>query len=271
MLFQDPFDNLSQWTVSENGGQADIGNQTSQSPSTSLYLRNGRVSVSSSPIDANVSAAKLEVWIRRGDDSFSAEPDDGEDLVVEYRNADGDWIALETFAGGGTPGETFDRSYDLPADALYGNLQIRFEMTGGSGGRTCFLGTFCRGDDDYWHVDDVSITETSPPAPLGLGSCDDFEHGLGNWSGTDEDLYGVSTATADSPTHSLYTRGGAVEVTSNAMDLSGAYAARVSIWIERGGNFQGSDEPGNNDDLVVEYLNSGGSWVELGRFDGGGT
>ena len=50
------------------------------------------------------------MWIRRGADSFSEDPDGGEDLVVEYLNDIGVWVALETFSGSGGPGAIFNRN-----------------------------------------------------------------------------------------------------------------------------------------------------------------
>ena len=89
----------------------------------------------------------LDVWVRRGDDSFSEDPDNNEDLVIEYLNDSGSWIVLEAFVGQSTPGEIFTRSYALPAAAMHAGFQIRFRQTGGNGS-----------DNDYWHVDDVCLT-----------------------------------------------------------------------------------------------------------------
>jgi MSHA biogenesis protein MshQ len=154
-LFYDNFNgNLNSWTVVSNGGDASIGNETANQ-GRALRLRWGNVSATSDPIAASVPAARLDVWIRRGADGFSENPDNGEDLVVEYLSSGGGWIVLETFDGGGTPGQVYTPSYDLPADALYAGLRIRFRMTGGSGS-----------DFDYWHVDDPTVTETAPAAPI---------------------------------------------------------------------------------------------------------
>lgn len=266
VLYSDNFNNngnsLRDWTIVSNGGDASLGTETSNSGNRSLRLRWGPVSIASPAIPAAVPAARLDVWIRRGDDSFSEAPDSGEDLIVEYLSASGVWTQLDRFYGSGTPGEIYTPSYDLPADALTANLSIRFELTSGSGI-----------DYDYWHVDDLVVTETAPAAPpFGVGSCEDFESGLGNWSvsasGGDA---GTSSATYNSPGNSLYTRWGAVSVASNPIDLSGETLVSLSVWIRRGGNFAGSEKPDNGEDLAVEYLSSSNAWVTLETLPGGGT
>ena len=121
-LFQDSFTtNLNQWTINASGGDASIGNETSSSGS-SARLRWDTVAITSNAINANVPAARLQAWIRRGQDSFSEDPDANEDLVLEYLNASNAWVVLETFTGTGTAGEIFQRSYDVPTDALHAAL-----------------------------------------------------------------------------------------------------------------------------------------------------
>ncbi|HEX7025840.1 MAG TPA: LamG domain-containing protein [Gammaproteobacteria bacterium] len=140
---------LGNWIIdASGGGDAGIGSATSNSPSNSLYTRWNVVSVASTAVDFQSStAARITAWIQRGDNGFSEIPDVGEDLVIEYFNNSSAWVTLETFPGGGTAGEIFIRAYDLPADALHNNFQIRFRQTGGTGNST--------NDFDYWHIDDV--------------------------------------------------------------------------------------------------------------------
>lgn len=262
-LFYDDLDwNRDEWRDS-GPGEARITNDTAEQ-GRSMRLGEGRIEAwTRNPIDAAVPAARLEVWIRRGDEDFSEDPDEGEDLRVSYLDADGDWQVLETFPGEGGPGEIFSRSYDLPAEALHDDLGIRFDVTDGDN------------NADYWHIDNVRITELeAPAAPGGVVSCEDFEDGLGDWS-IDAPFFGgdagTSTATASSPVRSLFTRGGEVEVTSDPFDLAGGDQASLSLWIRRGGNFPGSDAPRSGDDLVVQYLDDGGDWVTLETFTGAGT
>ncbi|MCG8427738.1 MAG: LamG domain-containing protein [Chromatiales bacterium] len=148
ILFSDNFENgISQWTRSNNG-RAGIGTHTSNSPSHSLYLYKDTVWVTSDAINAAVSNADLTLWLRRGHDSFSEEPEDNEDLLIQYRDSSSNWVTLGTFLGSGTPGEIYNLSYSLPTQALHSNLQIRFYLLQGSNGQY-----------DFWHIDDVVITE----------------------------------------------------------------------------------------------------------------
>jgi len=255
--------NLNSWTEVASGGDASLGNETA-SQGQSLRLRWGVVEILSDPIAAAVPGAELQVWIRRGDDSFSENPEAGEDLVVEYRNSANAWVLLEAFAGGGTPGQVYTPTYTLPADALHANLSIRFRLLAGSGS-----------DYDYWHVDEVRVTELAGSGgggggTLGLGTCEDFESGLGGWvvnvTGGNASA-GISSQTFNSPGNSLFTEGGVVSVTSNPIDLSGASYVSLQVWVRRGGTFSG--RPENNEDLDLEYLTSGGTWALLEEFPGG--
>jgi len=141
----------AKWSVSvaDNAG---VGTHTAKSGSYSMFTRWGAVDVTTSEIDLSKAyKAVLRVWIRRGSDEFSEDPDSGEDLVVRYLNKDLVWTDLESFAGDGTPGETFDRAYDLPSDAFHSGFRVRFSQLAGSGS-----------DYDYWHIDDVIILFAPP-------------------------------------------------------------------------------------------------------------
>jgi hypothetical protein len=277
VLFEDDFDDLGQWTVASSGGNAGTDTATSNSPSRSLRLSNGPVVVTSVPIAAAVPAASLDLWVRRGVPDFSCvfgfvtcttDPESGEDLRIQYLSSSNSWVTLTTFQGGGTAGEILTYSDELPPDALHANLRIRASMIGGQPCSTIFgFDTEC----DYWYVDDPVITELAPPAPpFGLGACDDFENGLGNWSGTDPDRYGINSMTSSSPTRSLYTRGGAVNVTSNTIDLSGATLVGVELWVRRGSN-SFSNRPESGEDLLIQYRSPSNAWVTLQTFTGSGT
>ncbi len=153
VLFWDNFNsNLNKWSVS-GIGDASIGNETADE-GQSLRLRHNTVTVTSNgAIAGNVPAVDVAVWIRRGSDSFSEDPDGNEDLVLEYLNASSIWVALETFPGSETPGEIFNRIYNLPPDGLHNGLRVRFRFLRGSGV-----------DWDYWHVDSLEVTEEAPPS-----------------------------------------------------------------------------------------------------------
>lgn len=261
-LFYDNLNgNLNDFTVVASGGNGSTGNETASS-GRSLRLRWGPVRVYTDPIAAAVPGAELTLWIRRGDDAFSEDPDSGEDLIIEYRDAAGAWITIDTYAGDGSPGEIFTPTYPLPAAALHANLSIQVRLTDGDGS-----------DNDYWHIDELRVTETAGAGggTLGIGSCEAFESGLGGWtvnaSGGDA---GISSATASSPSNSLYTRWGVVSVTSNPIDLSAVSAVSLDIWVQRGDD-SFSENPESGEDLILEYYNDTGSWVALETFVGGDT
>lgn len=134
---------LNNWSLS-GPGAAGTSSQTFNSSPDSMFLSEDTITVTSNPVDASAGLLRTDVWIRRGDDSFSENPEAGEDLIVDYKNNAGNWIELETFGGGGTQGQIFDRQFSMPADAEHSTFQVRFTLTGGSGA-----------DFDFWHVDDL--------------------------------------------------------------------------------------------------------------------
>lgn len=264
VLFRDDFNrgNIGPW-VASNNSRAGILNsaQGSQSPTRGAYTRRGTVTLTSPAFNAAVPAAEVSVWVRRGSDSFSEEPDGGEDLVFEYRRANGTWAALQSYAGGETPGEIFLTRVLLPADALHGSLALRFRQLSGSGGNY-----------DWWHIDDVEVIESGPTTPFGVGQCDDFSNGLGtNWSiNASGGAAGVSNAAFQSPTLALELNAGPVSVTSGALDATASGFSEISLWIQRGSDTF-SERPDGNESLVIEYLNDSGSWIGLETFTGAGS
>ncbi len=261
VLFSDDFESGSlapNWSAA-GSGDAGVGGQTANSGSLSMFTRWNAVTVTSVPINLAVAGAELRFWVRRGDDAFSEDPDAVEGLVVEYLDNTASWVTLETFIGADTPGETFDRTYELPTAALHGAFQLRFRQLGGSGS-----------DWDYWHIDDVIITETEAATSSTQGGfCEDFESGLARWSISGPGGAGTSAQTANSPSHALFLRWDDVNVTSRQVDLQGP-SATVSIWVRRGDD-SFSEDPDGNEDLVLEYLNSSSTWVALETFSGNGS
>ncbi len=263
-LFSDDFERaaIAPWTTTNAANSGILaGAQVANSPTRGLFTRRAAVTTTSPTFNAAVPAADLAIWIRRGSDAFSEDPDTGENLVVEYQRADSSWGQFNTYSGAGTAGQVFQDLFDLPADALHPNLAVRVRQTGGSGT-----------DFDYWHIDDVIVTERALPPPLTVGSCDDFESGLGtNWSvSASGGFAGTSAATAASPTRSLFTNGGVVSVTSIASDTGLVSFSGLSMWIRRGSDVF-SEDPDGGEDLVVEYLDDTSSWVALESFGGAGT
>jgi hypothetical protein len=147
---------MSNWTVTGNGS-VDISTLTSNSPTHSLNVYANTVSATSIPINTSSNFKELTVWIRRGSDSFSENPDNGEDLFIEYLNSSNSWVTLEQFSGAGTQGQIFNRTYTMPAAAKHNNFRIRLRLQQGSGANY-----------DYWHVDDVCLVAQNPLPVISL-------------------------------------------------------------------------------------------------------
>lgn len=264
ILFADDFEDgtLANWTTT-NGSISGVSNLPGYAGSGAwgAFTSNSAVTVTSPSFNAAVPEVQLDIWIRRGADSFSEDPDANENFVLEYQRADSSWAPLRTYLGSGTPGQQFFDSFILPPDAQHGALAIRLRQTGGSGFNW-----------DYWHFDDILVTEIAPAPGLGVGSCDDFESGLTtNWTiNPTTGFAGISGATWSSPTNSLYLNGGVVNVQSNVIDTSDPTFGDLTVWIRRGSDAF-SEDPDIGEDLVVEYLDGLGTWIALETFAGSGT
>lgn len=263
ILYSDDFEDgtLFNWT-NTNGARSGVSNNAGFAGSGAFgaFTRRGVVTVTSPGFNAAVPAANLSMWVRRGADSFSEDTDANEDFVIEYRDAGGGWNQIVTYLGSGTNGQVYNLSYFLPANALHGNLAIRVRQTGGSGT-----------DFDYWHWDNVVVTEVAVPGALTVGSCDDFESGLGTgWNiNQTSGFAGINSATSQSPTNSLFLNGGVVDVESSDIDTDDITFSDVSVWVRRGSDAF-SEDPDGGENLVVEYRNDVGTWVVLETFNGAG-
>lgn len=267
LLLQDDFESgFRNWST-DDALLSGINSMTANSPSNSMYLRGDEVTTTSRFIDTRVPAIRIEAWIRRGDDAFSADTKKKEDLEVEYLDANGDWILLATYLGDGDPGERLTLDETLSSDALHAGFRLRFHLLKG--------GKEPKKNDEigktYWHIDDFTITEVEPPPPLVPGACEEFEEGLGNWTITSTNgLARLGSHSANTPTHSLAMSGGGVTATLNPIDLSLAWDLGMNVWIRRGDK-DFSDGPGKDEDLFVEYLDASGNWNELANYDGDGS
>ncbi len=268
ILFSDDFERAelgADWTVAPiGGGDAGIGTHTASSGTSSMYSRWDEVTVTSNTFDLSARpAASLRFWLRIGDDAFSEDPEatGAEDLLVEYLNNSGTWLPLIRYQAGVSPGQIFTPNLRLPADAFHAGFQFRFHQAGGDGE-----------DWDYYHIDDVILTEAVPISPIIGGFCDDFESGLANW----QVLYtgigdaGIGTQTFNSAGNSLFLRWGPVTVESNPLDFRSETGVTVNFWLQRGDDAF-SEAPDTGENFVVEYLNDAGTWILLETFDGGGT
>lgn len=263
ILFSDDFEDgtLASWTTS-NASRSGVSNNAGYAGSGSFgaYTRNQAVTVTSPTFNAAVPEARLRIWVRRGSDAFSEDTDTNENFVLEYRRADSSWGSLRTYLGSGTNGQQYNETFILPADARHGSLAIRARQTGGSGF-----------DYDYWHFDNVRVTEIAPATGVDIGACEDFENGLTtNWSvNATSGFAGVNSATAQSPSSSMYLNGGVVEVTSVVIDTSDVTFTDLTMWIRRGAD-SFSEDPDSGENLEVQYLDDGGAWQTLETFSGNG-
>jgi len=91
ILFSDDFEDgtLAAWTTT-NPGVSGVSNNAGFAGSGiyGVYTSNQAVTVTSPTFNAAVPEVRLRLWIRRGTDSFSEDPDTNEDLVLEYQRAD---------------------------------------------------------------------------------------------------------------------------------------------------------------------------------------
>ena len=172
ILFEDDFETgtlVGKWTVDNSGGgDADVSANNNVSGSRSLYTRWEEVEVTSNAFNAAVPGAVVNIYVRRGTDALDPDseyPEDDEHLVIQYFDGT-TYQNLDTFLGDGAgsspQGEIFNRSYQLPSDALHAALRLRIRQTDGDGGAPANGGVGW----DYWHIDDVEVIETALADPL---------------------------------------------------------------------------------------------------------
>jgi uncharacterized membrane protein len=179
---------------SESGpGYAGVSNDTSSSGIYSMYTNGDTVSVTSWFMDSSsFSCLEILCWIRRGQDTFSENPENTEDLVIHYLNDTGVWILIETFSGGGRSGEIINFRFQFPEDALHDELRVSFSQLDGDGAGF-----------DYWHIDDVMIrkplpyeVQIKPPKSVRFGSAEDeIDHlmTIHNW-GENTDTFALGSS-----------------------------------------------------------------------------
>jgi hypothetical protein len=277
VLLQDDFDSgagcgtLSPLWTGSDSNLTGVGTQTSNSGSCSAFTRGDVATLTGPVIDlSSVTGATLTAWLRQGLDAFSEDVDSGEDFVFEYQDSGGNWIPIETLFGAGPNGEITNVSLDLPVSALHASFRLRFRQTGGSGGPPANGGI----GYDYWHIDDVLLVETGTPPPvelpsgMGVGLCERFESGFGNWTASNGSRAGINGDTFQSFSNSMFLRRNTVTATSLAFDSAGM--TDIDVWVRRGAD-SFSENPDNGENLSFEYLDSSNNWVTLETFLGSGT
>jgi PKD repeat protein len=142
------------WTHDATGdAAAGVSDATANSGSQSAFHHGGAGSLVSPELDAgSAQSVTVSYWVQKGAESFSENPDAGEDedLVVEYLDADGDWVEIDRIEDSVDAGAETSETVTLSdAAALHDGLTLRFRQQGAS-----------VASGDYWHVDDVSVTAT---------------------------------------------------------------------------------------------------------------
>ena len=277
ILFEDEFERAAlgpDWTVSDtnlagiNAYPVNTGN--------SAFTRGDEVTVESLVFNLSIiGGANLSMTLEKGadaEDPLSEDPDEfDEDFVLEYLASDlVTWVVLATLdAEDLAEEEQIEIDEDLPSGALHSAFQFRFRQTGGSGGPPANNGVGW----DFWHIDDVVLTETSgifgPPPVLSTNSCEQFENGLGNWTASGPGNFGTSTVTHSptSPTRSLFLNEAMVSLTSVPFDATSVN--EITAWIRKGDD-SFSENPDNNEDLLVEFSNDGVIFTEIETFESNG-
>jgi|GEM_PF-896578 len=123
----------------------------------------------------------------------------------------------------------------------------------------------------------ISITAVHA-APNDVAYFQGFDASNFPWTRSNTQLAGssnASTQTRNSGARGMFTRSGAVTVTGPTLNLSNLPGAAVTAWVRRGSdsfntllNNDISEEPEAGEDLVFEYLNNTGAWVQINRFVG---
>jgi MSHA biogenesis protein MshQ len=256
-------------------------------PTRSMFTRWSIVSVDSPVINlAGRPAAILTFWMRRGSDTFSECPEAaGENYLVEYWDGAA-WQILAQYPSSPSAalcgaGQVWTPTIQLPPSALHAGFKLRFYQPSGSGksgsgGAPGVVGY------DYWHMDNVVITEA--PASSYTGAfCDNFEGGLGRWSFTAEGgpanlgLVGgaavgdasLGTTDFNSTSHELDTRWGYVVASTLRTDMTGI-GGNISYWLKSGGGTT-NRAPDAGENLVAEYFNSAGTWTTLATYLANGS
>lgn len=266
VLFSDRFESgFGQWSTTSTS-LSGINTMTASSSSRSLYVRGTTVATTSIPIDARVPALRIQAWIRRGSDHFSERPDSGEDLRIDYLDASGVWQSLGSWTGSGTAGAILSLDQTVGGGALHAGFRLRFRLLRGSGGPPDNGGIGW----DYWHIDDVVVSEAAPSNGLALGRCEEFSGGLTGWTVTTGSGDARTTGQAvHTPTQSLALQAGTVTVTSQVVDLGSVRDATLAFWLRRGSDAF-SEDPDRGENFYVDYLDAAGRWNRLGTWAGDG-
>ena len=248
----------------------------------SMFTRWSTLTVDSPTINlAGRPAALLSFWMRRGSDGFSECPEAvGENYLVQFWDGAA-WQILAQYPSSPSAslcgaGEVWTPVIQLPPAALHSGFKLRFAQPSGSGksgsgGAAGVVGY------DYWHLDNVLITE-APASSYSGPFCDNFEGGLGRWSITAEGAPAGSgstagleigdarlgTGNANSASTELDMRWGYVVASTLRTDMTGV-TGNINYWLKSGTSTR---DPASGENLVVEYFNNAGVWTTLATYLG---
>ncbi len=157
-LLLDPFfPNLSldrsSWSITSGAAISDLGTGEPSAPIAVLLFGRpeGGDTLESTILDlSDIGNATVTYHYQQSGELFVA-PFVGDDLVLEYRNRNGDWVEVGRKLGSAPAHVTFQASVvTLPTDAMHPFFQFRFRNIG--------AGTVFGEPGDHWFVDDIQVT-----------------------------------------------------------------------------------------------------------------
>jgi len=213
---------------------------TTEAPNTpsspySINLDGGNDTLVTQAIDlSGISGVLLTYYYEMG--GYADVPETEDHLYVDYRLENGDWLELNSHEGGTQAMTDFDYVVlELPHDAHYNGLQIRFRSTGSSSGA------------DDWYVDDIrvdyrpdmSASTTELVDTLILGDTSETEFVIEN-VGQGGLVYDITIVPTLTKAHVLNEIFGSSEVEPASRD----YPAEVfNIQVDKGEDFEFSGYP----------------------------
>ncbi|MDT8437620.1 MAG: hypothetical protein RQ729_01270 [Wenzhouxiangellaceae bacterium] len=204
---------------------------------------------------------------------FSDEPDQGEDLIVQYLDSNNQWQTLHTIPGGSS-GQRFDFTGSSALaiedpNAFHDGFRLRFRLPSGGGPQTRKVGdTTFDGFADWWHIDNVVIERVGQSRPflMSVGNLRSDSPSMGGVLALDRNLRlnTLKTAPGNRLLMGGLRAGTAVLGTCGNLDGSGAFVAAFATsgagasctWVRTAGG-------GEVDDVTAD---ANGDVYATGRF-----
>lgn len=146
-LFDSPAVDIGKWLDNEGAQINELGLNPPSEP-YSLDLNgdpDGGDLIATQPIDLT-GLSGLNVTFSYERTGAGEEPDEGDDLTVEYMNDVGEWVLFAQYLGGqGSMTEFEPVTIPVPADGYHSGFRLRFSVTA------------TEGPYDDWFIDDVRI------------------------------------------------------------------------------------------------------------------